>query len=610
MITFWKKLPTTALLFIVLVITRAGLAQDIPPAGPIEAPGQEINLAYEPDVQTSALFYDEAMTVYLGNLERRKAGVPPLRWNRELTLAARWFAWDSVENRPDPYCGHQDTLGGWPSDRALRFGYLGLSGAENAFCGYVTPADAIQGWMNSPGHRANLLDPGSREIGLGYYRRSSDGRGYVVQDFGNDKVYPPMVIENELPNTANSSVSLYLYSPAGSGGITEMGPATQMKISNSACLTGASWQPYQAEPSWTILAGPGWKSVYAQISDRLGRTSTASDSIYLGNSLPADTLSLAQTSETRPTVSLFDLSGAGMPYAQFSPGWVADDSDNTFSLLWGQGAPVNDPAALGGTAYRLDPSPDYESTIWVWTSDFVPKTPLVAYFRLKISDNTSGDWAARITVEANETSTSHEIKGSDFHAANQYQEFAIPFQYQKDPDRPFLIFQVSRNNSPANPATVTFDAVTIFTAGQSFDPLRTTWRVPGGHYRGQGIWVRFTDDSGNFTNWQEAATHAPLAPSQTRIQLLAEDGAPSLPLSIQVTRDCLAADWFVSGSPGWLEYTQDGDLLQLWANPSSAGTYQGSLMLQTNSPNYSVAIPIELRVVDELSFSYLPVVRR
>lgn len=536
--------------------------------------------------------------------------MPPSRWNRELALAARWFAWDSVENRPNPYCGHQDTLGGWPSDRAVRFGYLGLAGAENAFCGYVTPADAIQGWMNSPGHRANLLDPGSREVGLGYYRRASDGRGYVAQAFGNDAVYPPMIIENELPNTTSETVGLYLYSPAGSGGITEMGPASQMRVSNNACLTGAGWRPYQAEISWTLPGGSGWKTVYAQIRDRLGRTSTASDSIYLGSSLPPETLSLTQLSETRSAATLFDLDGGGMPYAQFSPGWAADDSDGTFSLLWGRGAQVNDTAALGGTAYRLDPLPDYESTVWVWTSDFAPKTPLLAYFRLKTSSNTSGDWVVRITVEANEVSTSREIKGSDFAAANQYQEFVVPFQYQKDPDHPFLIFLVSRNNSQANPAAVTFDTVTIFTASRSFDPLRTTWAVPGGRYRGQGIWVRFADESGNFTAWQEAATHVPLAPSQTRVQLMAEDGKPSLPANIEITRDCLAGEWFVSSKPAWLSYSQDGDQLRLWAGPSSLGTYQGSLVLQTNSPSYSVSIPVNLLVVDELSLSYLPVIRR
>lgn len=43
-------------------------------------------LAFDPTTQTPALLLDEAMTVYYGNLARRNAGQPPLRWNRQLTL--------------------------------------------------------------------------------------------------------------------------------------------------------------------------------------------------------------------------------------------------------------------------------------------------------------------------------------------------------------------------------------------------------------------------------------------------------------------------------------------------------------------------------------------
>src|SRR3990172_2416080 len=143
-----------------------------------------IRISHSQTPQPPARVLDEARTVYLGNLARRANGVPPLRWNRQLTDAARWFSWDSVENRPDPYCGHQDTQGKWPGDRAAAFGYKGFAGAENAFCGYVTPEDAIAGWMNSQGHRDNLLDPEWREIGLGYYLRESDGRGYVTHGAG------------------------------------------------------------------------------------------------------------------------------------------------------------------------------------------------------------------------------------------------------------------------------------------------------------------------------------------------------------------------------------------------------------------------------------------
>ena len=154
-----------------------------------------------PFVQPPEQIYNEMLTVYYGNLARRDNGVPPLRWNAPLTEAARWFDWDSVENRPPGFCGHQDTLGRWPSERVPLFGYHGARGAENCYCGYMLPQDAIDGWMDSPGHRANLLDPNSREIGMGYYRRTSDGRGYLTQDFGHDAVFPPLIIDHEAITT-------------------------------------------------------------------------------------------------------------------------------------------------------------------------------------------------------------------------------------------------------------------------------------------------------------------------------------------------------------------------------------------------------------------------
>ena len=120
-----------------------------------------------PPPQPPDIIYNEMLTVYYGNLARRDHGLPPLRWNAPMTEAARWFAWDSIENRAEPFCGHQDTLGRWPSERVPLFGYKGSCGAENCYCGCMEPQDAISGWMNSHGHRANLLDPNSREIGMG-----------------------------------------------------------------------------------------------------------------------------------------------------------------------------------------------------------------------------------------------------------------------------------------------------------------------------------------------------------------------------------------------------------------------------------------------------------
>jgi len=91
----------------------------------------ESQSGYFPVSQKSQLARDEAETVYQTNLARQANGLPPLRWNAQLTDASRWFAYDVVENRTEDYCSHQDTLGTWPGDRAEIFGYRGFAGAEN-----------------------------------------------------------------------------------------------------------------------------------------------------------------------------------------------------------------------------------------------------------------------------------------------------------------------------------------------------------------------------------------------------------------------------------------------------------------------------------------------
>jgi hypothetical protein len=448
------------------------------------------------------LSYNEARTVYLGNLARRDNGVPPLRWNLQLTDAARWFSWDSTENRPSGFCGHQDTLGGWPGDRARAFGYLGGAGAENAFCGYVSPEYAINGWMNSPGHRANLLDPNSREVGLGYYLRDSDGRGYVTQDFGNDAVYAPVIIENEALSTTSPLVNLFIYDRSTEGGFAGLAPATQMMVSGSPNFYGAAWEPYSANKSWSLASGNGWRKVYVKTRDKFNRTLTVSDSIYLSADVPLEELGAAQMSTTQSQVTLYNLDGGALPQVQLSLGWLADDMFGTFGKLWGNGEQVNDAAAWGGTAYRLYPG-DGESSAWVWDTTFIKDTPMVAYFRLKVNNNTSNSEVARVTIHGGGTEYGPlSLRGVDFTAPNQYQEFALNFTFNANPDDVFLIFQFWRSGS----ADVYVDAVSIFSAPQAItSPL--TWTVPGSNYRGQGVWVRYTNGS-QFSAISEADTYS------------------------------------------------------------------------------------------------------
>jgi len=559
--------------------------------------------------QTPALSYDEAQAVYLGNLARRQNGRPPLRWNLQMTEAARWFSWDSVENRPTPYCGHQDTQGKWPSDRVAAFGYKGHSGAENAFCGYVTPGQAIDGWMSDPPHRDNLLNSDSREIGLGYYLRAGGWRGYVTQDFGQDPVYPPVIIENEAISTTASQVNLYIYDRQPGGGFAGMGPAIQMMVSNDACFMGATWEPYVAEKLWTLSASEGWRTVYVKTRDVLSRTSTVSDTIYRGANVPLGELGAAQMSTTQSQVTLYELNGGSLPQVQFSLGWLADDKFETFGKFWGNGERVNDSAAWGGTAYRLYPG-DGESFAWVWTTEFIRDIPLVAYFRLKVNANTSSNEVARISVKGGGTDYGPtSLKGTDFSAANRYQEFPLAFTFNTNPDDAFLLFQFWSSGS----ADVYVDAVSIFTSPQPVSST-LTWNIPGVNYRGQGVWVRYTDGGSRISSITEGRVILPtLAASPTSLVfLVARNGDAPPPCWLTVSRNCGTFNWKVSTNASWLQPQVTGSSIQVKVNQSglSVGTYHGSLTVSAvgASDVMPVSVPVTLVVVEQLYPLYLPVV--
>ncbi len=557
--------------------------------------------------QTPQLAYDEAQTVYLGNLARRDNGVAPLRWNAQLTDAARWFSWDSTENRPPGFCDHQDTQGHWPDYRAHAFGYLGSAGAENAFCGYVTPQDAINGWMNSSLHRANLLDPNSREIGLGYYQRASDGRGYVSQDFGHDPAYAPVIIENEAISAPAPGVNLYIYDREAGGGFAGLAPATQMLVSNDACFGGAAWEPFNANKAWPLTSGAGWRAVYVKTRDVFSRTLTVSDTIYLGANVPLAEIGAAQMSTTQSQVMLYGLNGGGLPQAQFSLGWLADNTFSTYGGLWGDVSQVNDPAAWGGTASRLGPNPQGgETSAWVWDTTFIKDMPFVAYVRLKVASNTSTSEVARFSATGGGTLS---LKGTDFSAPNQYQEFPLPFTFPGS--ETFLIFQFWRSGA----TDVYADAVSIFTAPQAFSsPI--TWAVPGGNYRGQGVQVRYTNGGAQFSAITEASTTLPaLSVAPASLTVLAErNGNPPLAPPLAVSQNCQSVSWQVSDDAAWLTPQVTGNTIQININQAglSNGTYPATLTISAVgiSGVQPVSVPVTLMVVDQVSTIYLPLVQR
>lgn len=103
----------------------------------------------------------QAATRCLVNRERRKRGLRSLKLNKSLQKSSDWMAKDMLENE---YFAHDRNGGPSFTARITRFGYgeksNGYSLGENiawATCNIATPREIVRMWMNSPGHRANIL---------------------------------------------------------------------------------------------------------------------------------------------------------------------------------------------------------------------------------------------------------------------------------------------------------------------------------------------------------------------------------------------------------------------------------------------------------------------
>jgi uncharacterized protein YkwD len=116
----------------------------------------------------------------LTNAERAKVGCKALTANSKLTSAAQAHSADMAANN---YFDHNSQDGKTPFDRMKDAGYSFSAAAENIAMGQLTPAAVMSAWMNSPGHKANILNCTYTQIGVGYAKDKS-GAPYWTQDFG------------------------------------------------------------------------------------------------------------------------------------------------------------------------------------------------------------------------------------------------------------------------------------------------------------------------------------------------------------------------------------------------------------------------------------------
>ncbi|KUO07471.1 CAP domain-containing protein [Streptomyces sp. DSM 15324] len=121
-----------------------------------------------------------AEVVELTNRERTRAGLRPLAVDPLLTRAAQAHCADMVERA---FYSHTSPEGTQPWDRAAAAGSTRQTIGENIACGQRSAAEVVEGWMNSPGHRANILKPAFTHIGVGYTGGGPSGT-YWTQLFG------------------------------------------------------------------------------------------------------------------------------------------------------------------------------------------------------------------------------------------------------------------------------------------------------------------------------------------------------------------------------------------------------------------------------------------
>jgi len=121
---------------------------------------------------------DADAVLALVNAERATSGLRPLR----LDTAAADAAYDhAVDMDVRQYFDHYSPEGTSPGQRLTAAGCTFGGWAENIAMGQPTPAAVMTAWMNSPGHRANILSPNLTHVGVGV--RYGTGTVYWVQDF-------------------------------------------------------------------------------------------------------------------------------------------------------------------------------------------------------------------------------------------------------------------------------------------------------------------------------------------------------------------------------------------------------------------------------------------
>ncbi len=230
------------------------------------------------------------------NAVRQQNGLLPLDLNSQLTTAAQQHSDDMANTGSIDHAGSD---GSTIESRIRATGYghwrtFGLWG-ENIYGGELANVDAAWNfWINSQVHRANILKPRYREIGIGV-GRSARGTYYTL-DFGSQPNVLPFFVTGSAP-----VVTLLLTNEndiTTGEGVSIMGQATQVRIAEGTDTKSAAWQSWAQSIPFQLSDSTGQKTITIEYKDELGRGSKFSRTFNvadLGSASPTPTTTVEAT---------------------------------------------------------------------------------------------------------------------------------------------------------------------------------------------------------------------------------------------------------------------------------------------------------------------------
>lgn len=131
----------------------------------VQSEEQDKDVEKQEDENDNSLHPFEQEVVDLTNQEREKQGLAPLEIDSELSVVSKDKSKDMLNNQ---YFSHDSPTYGSPFDMMEQYGISYRTAGENIAKGQSSPEEVVNGWMNSPGHRENILNGDFTHIGVGY----------------------------------------------------------------------------------------------------------------------------------------------------------------------------------------------------------------------------------------------------------------------------------------------------------------------------------------------------------------------------------------------------------------------------------------------------------